>query len=162
VASGNWTNGSLQQAGAATWANGTTGLVGPVTAANSLIGNQNDNVGVGGVTALTNGNYVVKSYRWNQSRGAATFGNGATGIKGVVSAANSLVGGSNSDGVGTTVGGQFASVLPLAGGNYVVISPYWDNAGATNAGAVTFGNGAGGVVGAVSATNSLVGGTKND
>ena len=55
----------------------------------------NENVG-SGVTALSNGNYVVTSPVWNNgavnSAGAVTFGNGTTGVSGTVSAANSLLG----------------------------------------------------------------------
>ena len=42
--------------------------------------------------ALTNGNYVVDSAHWNNYMGAVTWGSGTTGVVGVVSAANSLVG----------------------------------------------------------------------
>ena len=50
----------------------------------------------------------------------------------------------------------------LSNGNYVVRSPYWDNGAATDAGAVTWGNGTSGVTGVVSAANSLVGSTAGD
>ena len=53
-------------------------------------------MGSGGVTALSNGNYVVASPNWNAQEGAATWGNGMTGTTGTVSAGNSLVG-SNGD-----------------------------------------------------------------
>ena len=45
-----------------------------------------------GIIGLRNGNYVVESSSWNGGRGAATWGNGLTGTRGIVSAANSLVG----------------------------------------------------------------------
>ena len=67
-------------------------------------GSHSDLVGYGGVTALTNGNYVVRSpHWWNGSvyfAGAVTWGNGAGGTTGVVSAANSLVGSTANDQVG--------------------------------------------------------------
>ena len=44
-----------------------------------------------GVIALTNGNYVVISSDWN-NQGAVTWGNGTSGITGLVSISNSLVG----------------------------------------------------------------------
>ena len=50
----------------------------------------------------------------------------------------------------------------MSNGNYVVTSAYWDNGAATDAGAVTFGNGVSGVSGVVSAANSLVGSTASD
>src|SRR5262249_6234924 len=68
--------------GAVTWGSGTDGASGTVDASNSLVGsNTNDGVGgsssypseAGGVTALGNGNYVVRSPSWNGNRGAATW-----------------------------------------------------------------------------------------
>jgi hypothetical protein len=111
------------------------------------------------VTALTNGNYVVLSPFWNNGAvidaGAVTFGNGTTGISGVVSAANSLVGSTALDRVGFEVGA-------LRDGNYVVLSPIWDDGAVADAGAATFGKGTTGISGAVSAANSLVGSTTGD
>ena len=54
------------------------------------------------------------------------------------------------------------SVWQLEGGNYVVLSPFWDNGLATDAGAVTFGNaGSGGISGEVNFLNSAIGQTSN-
>ena len=165
VSTGNWDNptGPVANVGAATWCNGTTGSVGLVTTANSLTGSKSgDLVGAGGMTALTNGNYVVKSSGWaNPSLivvGAATWGNGASGTTGVVSSANSLVGNTASDNI-TSHG-----VTALTNGNYVVSSGGWTNPSGpiAGAGAVTWGNGAGGTVGLVSSANSLIGGTAGD
>ena len=156
-----WDNGGVVNAGAATWGNGMTGIVGAVTVANSLVGTTaSDYVADGGVTALSNGNYVVVSATWDNGgatdAGAVTWGNGTTGIVGAVSAANSLVGTSTDDFVGSS------DVVPLNNGNYVVASPDWDNGGVADAGAATWGSGTTGVVGAVSAANSLVGTTASD
>ena len=166
VRSPNWDNGAVGNAGAATFGSGTTGISGAVSAANSLVGTTfNDQVGGfgGSVTALANGNYVVSSGGWDNGAvvgaGAATFGSGTTGISGAVSAANSLVGTTNGDGVGE--GGPI-SVTALTNGNYVVRSAFWDNGAVVNAGAATFGSGTTGISGAVSAANSLVGTTAND
>ena len=82
VASPAWSNSE----GAVTWGNGTTGTVGTVSADNSLVGsisNYNptglgDQVGSGGVTSLTNGNYVVVSTSWDGQTGAVTWGDGTT------------------------------------------------------------------------------------
>src|SRR5262249_14670155 len=105
--------------GAATWGSATAGVGGVVSAATSLVGSSaNDFVG-GGVTALTNGNYVVGSPGWNGRRGAATWGSGTAGVSGAVSAANSLVGSSANDFVG-------GGVTALTNGNYVVRSPAWN------------------------------------
>ena len=160
VRSLNWDNGGATNAGAVTFGSATTGVSGVVSASNSLIGSTaSDQVGSGGITLLTNDNYVVRSPNWDNggvvNAGAATFGSGTTGISGVVSASNSLIGSSADDQVGT-------GVISLTNGNYVVKSPNWDNGGATNAGAVTFGNGTTGISGVVSTSNSLVGSTEND
>src|SRR5262249_30537434 len=137
--------------GAATWGSGTTGVSGAVSESNSLVGSSaNDQVGLS-VTALSNGNYVVRSPDWNGNRGAATWGSGTTGVSGTVSASNSLVGSSPNDQVGL-------SVTALSNGNYVVGSPSWN----ANRGAVTWGSGTSGVTGVVSESNSLVGSSPND
>ena len=167
VTSGVWNNpaGPVSQVGAATWGNGNGGTVGLVSAANSLIGGMaNDYVGERGATALTNGNYVVVSDSWTnptgpaQYAGAVTWGNGSSGTVGLVSASNSLIGGTTND----SIGGN--DVTPLANGNYVVASQSWTNPAGpfSSAGAATWGNGMGGTVGLVSPINSLVGGTAND
>jgi PKD repeat protein len=161
-----WDNGAAADAGAVTWGNGTTGVKGAVSAANSLVGSTaGDRVGYWGVTALSNGNYVVNSPGWDNGTvvgaGAVTWGNGTTGITGVVSAANSLVGSTEGDGIGFC-GWYDYGVTALSNGNYVVNSPDWDNDGVVDAGAVTWGNGMTGITGAVSAANSLVGSTADD
>ena len=66
-----------------------------MSAANSLIGTAaGDYVGYPGAVALSNDNYVVASSNWGNgvayaAVGAATWCNGASGIKGVVSTGNS-------------------------------------------------------------------------
>jgi hypothetical protein len=147
VRSGLW-NGSR---GAATWCSGTTGVSGSVSESNSLVGsNANDFVG-NSVTALSNGNYVVSSPYWSGNRGEATWGSGITGVSGVVSGSNSLVGSSASDRVGN-------SVTALGNGNYVVTSPYWSG----NRGEATWGSGTTGVSGGISESDSLVGSSADD
>jgi hypothetical protein len=146
--------------GAVTFGSGTTGVTGVVSSANSLVGTQNAQVGL-----LSNSNYVVFNLNWGngglENLGAATFGSGVTGSTGVVSAANSLVGGSANDQVGSYgsfVGSNQVGLLDLPDGNYLVLSPNF----AGGAGAVTFGNGTTGTVGVVSSSNSLVGTTSTD
>ncbi len=121
----------------------------------------NDFVGSGGITPLSNGNFVVVSSGWNGVTGAVTWGNGSTGFiggSGPIDATNSLVGSFIGDSVGDF------GITALTNGNYVVTSSSWDNTGgaAFNYGAVTWGNGAGGTVGVVSVSNSLVGSTTDD
>lgn len=167
VSSPSWQVSFANPVGAVTWRSGTGGGgTAVVSAANSLIGSTiNDQVGIGdqlpghlGVIALTNGNYVVNSPFWQDNGGnvvgAVTWGNGATGITGLVSASNSLVGSTTGDQIGATFNGS--GVTPLTNGNYVVSSPSWQ-LGGVQVGAATWANGLGGTVGAVSASNSLVG-----
>jgi hypothetical protein len=132
-----------------------------VSVANSLVGSSADDLVAGyGVTALANGNYVVRSSSWKNGTameaGAVTFGNGTTGTTGVISASNSLVGSNAQDFVGNR------GVTALPNGNYVVSSMNWHNGELFNAGAVTFGSGTSGVTGEVSIANSLVGSSADD
>jgi hypothetical protein len=150
VRSHRWNNGGVMaNAGAITWASGVTGIAGEISAANSLVGDHtSDRIGGGSIALFTNGNYVVKSADWNGNRGAATFVNGTTGITGLVSSENSLVGAIAGDHVGNYV-------IPLPNGNYVVSSPNCDVNGLD--GAITFGNGTSGISGIVTQSNSLIG-----
>ena len=174
VSSPAWDNpvGNIVAAGAVTWGSGAGGLVGPVTQNNSLIGGATENsVGAAGVRALSNGNYVAASPYWDNPSpaipdvGAVTWGNGASGTVGLVTSANSLVGGGPNDSIGTDSQLQGINyITALTNGNYVVASPVWNNPSPIVgwAGAVTWGNGVGGTVGLVSSGNSLVGGTQSD
>ena len=161
VNSPGWDDGLVVNAGAVTWGSGTTGVKGELSAANSLIGGTaSDQVGNNGVAALNNGNYVVSSGGWDNgvviNVGAVTWVNGATGITGFVSPANSLIGSTASDQIGSS------GVTPLNNGNYVVVSPVWDNGAVVNVGAVTWGSGTSGLTGVVSPANSVIGSTAND
>ena len=161
VVSSNWSNGTMSRAGAVTFGGGGGGLKGTISADNSLIGSRTfDQIGSGGITALTNGNYVVNSPHWSNGSvlwaGAVTWGSGIDGVKGLISSDNSLIGSQTGDYVGSR------GIAGLTNGNYVVASRNWANGSATNAGAVTWGNGAGGVKGLLSADNSLVGSRTGD
>jgi hypothetical protein len=194
-----WDNGSIVDAGAARWCSGEGGCTGPITAANSLVGTTaSEGVGMPGFTklangnyvlsergtlwcsgtsgctgaassyplrpdgqayALSDGNYVVSNPTWTNggaaSAGAVTWCSGSTGCEAVTSTANSLVGSTASDGIGD-------QVTALPAGSYVVSSPYWDNGGITDSGAVTWCPGGGTCIGVVSPTNSLVGSLTDD
>ena len=170
VATPDWDNFELaasnnllaEDVGAVTWGNGSTGTVGLVSSANSLVGSYfEDWVGIGGVTALTNGNYVVSSSFWDNggpaSRlGAVTWANGTTGLIGVVTPSNSLIGSQTDDNVGD------GGVTALSNGNYVVLSPFWNNGDIRHAGAATLANGATGTTGVVGTSNSIYGGQAHD
>src|SRR5262249_4712048 len=87
--------------------------------------------------------------------GAVTLGDGTKGIVGVVSAANSLVGSTTNDKVGT-------SFAQFGNGNLLFLDSGWDNGTAVDAGAATVFSDSTGVVGSISAANSLVGSSAND
>ena len=122
-----------------------------------------DRVGSSGVTVLSNGHYVVRSALWDNPSGpvtdvgAVTWCDGASGCTGPVTTANSLVGGSAEDSVGSD------GVTALSNGHYVVRSDDWDNPSGpvTDAGAVSYGDGATGTTGMVSSANSVLGTVTN-
>ncbi len=132
--------------GTATWESGTTGLSGTVSPANSLVQGRGANGSINSltddvsVTPLTDGNYVVDFPHWDNNTGAVTWGNGTTGTTGMVSSANSLVGSDSGDSVGGNGGGS-GGVTALPNGNYVVVSPFWNN----DDGATTWANGTTGI-----------------
>ena len=146
--------------GAVRFCNGATGCFGPITSENSLIGaEESDSASTGGIKILSNGNYVVWSR--NGTRGAVTFGSGTTGVSGVIGAANSLVGGSLNDGIGSAPSPNLG-IYPLTNGNYVVVGTAWHNSAGEGVGSVTLGNGITGTSGVVSPQNSLVGNVPGD
>ncbi len=148
VCSPDW-NGSE---GAVTWENGTTGVGGTVSASNSIVGSSGEPIASGGLTALSNGDYVIKSPSWSNNQGAATWVNGLAMATGTISISNSLIGSS-----GGSSGDQVSSggVVPLPNGNFVVLSPLWSN----SKGAATWGSGTTGIAGTLYSGNSLVGTT---
>jgi hypothetical protein len=106
---------------------------------------------------MKNGDYLVGSPYWNDARGAVTWGNGNTGVTGIVSAANSLVGSNPREEVGGLEGpvydpGPYLDVQFLSNGNYVIVTPYWHGGGA-----VTWADGSSGISGMITDANSLVG-----
>ena len=154
VCSQSWSNGL----GATTWCSGATGRSGTVSNANSLVGSRtSDHIGSGAVVSLANGNYIVCSPNWSNGLGAVTWCLGAKGTNGLISTTNSLVGRLPGDHAG--LGG----VTLLANSNYVVCSPNWSAGGAaTNAGAITWCDASLGLSGVIAASNSLVGNVAND
>jgi len=156
-----WYDGTVVALGAVTWGSGMTGISGVISAANSLVGSSlSDQVGKSGVIPLSNGSYVVMSPDWDDgsvvNAGAVTWGDGSSGVSGIISAANSLIGSSTYDHVGR------GGVVNLSNGNYVVLSPDWDNGTVVNAGAATWSSGIRGIMGPVNASNSLAGTHEND
>lgn len=161
ASSGFWDNGPIQNAGHVTLCNGTLGCVGNVTTANSFFGTQ-ANDAVGGqtlVTPLQNGAYVIRSSVWDNGAiadaGAITLcpAMGCDGLS--PSPANSLVGSTANDMVGTDFGAF--GLIALPDGNYLVRSTNWDNGGTADAGAISLGFGTGGTVGSLTVNNSVRG-----
>lgn len=115
----------------------------------------NDLIGYNGVVALPNGNYVVQSSYWDNGSvidaGAITWCSGTTGINGVVSISNSLVGSTANDNLGSW------NTTILKNGNYVVQSISWDNGAMVDAGAITWCSGLNGRSGIINSSNSIVG-----
>jgi hypothetical protein len=148
VISASWDNGSLSDVGAVTWLNASQGLSGTVSTANSLVG-AIANTKLGRVFVLENGNYVVLWAVGNT--GGATFGTSASGVFGVASESNSLVGtGANTD-------FYLASVVPLTNGNYVVNAPNYSFGQGVPTGGTKWCSGTVGCVGQMTVQNSLVG-----
>ena len=173
VGSPSWgLNSSTTSVGAATWFNGSNGQMatgsigGTVSSSNSLLGSSaSDKVGQS-LTALTGGNYVVDSSNWGGTKGAVTWGNGATGTVGTVSSSNSLVGSNSGDYVGGYNGG--GNVTLLSDGNYLVSSTNASTSSLSLNGAVTWFNSASGQMidgttsGTLSTSNSYVGTVANE
>lgn len=155
VGSPEWDLGGVADVGAVTFVDTSKGISGPVNADNSLHGSSTgDGVSSGGFVPLTNGNFVVRSSSWDNGPianvGAATFGNGTTGLIGPVTTENSLHGTTADDFVTNN------GITALVDGNYTVSSGAWDG-GVANAGAVTFGDGLAGTTGPVTTSNSVIG-----
>jgi filamentous hemagglutinin family protein len=146
-----WNNST----GAATLASGASPITGTVNAANSLVGSTTGDLVGYNAYALADGNYVVTSQYWNGNLGAATLGNGTTGIIGTITAGNSLVGSTSGDMVGSN------GVTALSDGDYIVLSSGFDG----NLGAATLQYGGGAVTqtsftgngGTITAQNSVLG-----
>ena len=154
-----WDNlvAGISNAGAVTWGSNTLGLSGVISRDNSLTGSMDYEQEIASVVALTNGNYVVVTPIWHSGTGAVTWGNGTTGVTGIIDTTNSLVGSSEyTDQVGD------GGVVALSNGNYVVNSPHWTREDGPYVGAVTWGNGTTGTTGKVTPANSLTGTTSLD
>jgi hypothetical protein len=173
-------SGGTANVGAVTLISGTTGktVTGSsfqVLSSNSLQGTTaNDLVGSSGVTALSNGNFVVASDGWDiESAGTAnvgaitlvsgTTGKTVTGDSFQVLSTNSLHGTTVNDFVGS------GSVTALTNGNFVSANKFWniESAGASSVGAVTLVSGTTGKVVSdssfeVLSSNSLHGTTASD
>ncbi|RYD26618.1 MAG: hypothetical protein EOP86_25690, partial [Verrucomicrobiaceae bacterium] len=95
ICTSSWDNGSAVNAGAVTWGSGVSPTVGGVSAANSLVGGATDDHVGENMIILSSGNYLVGSPYWDngstENAGALTWGGAAGGVRGEVSAENSVV-----------------------------------------------------------------------
>lgn len=172
-----WDTASATDVGAITVFNGSTGkfldgsnLLGAVSSSNSLVGSSTDDR-VGYDYTNLSGALMVESPLWGNNQGAWTWINRSNGLlsngaspTGIVSASNSLVGGTGGD-----TNGSFANFYSVGSGMYVMYNRYWDSASAMDAGAVSLFNSSTGkfadgsnLLGTVSSSNSLVGSSAND
>jgi hypothetical protein len=155
-ANGSWGTGAMRYVGATTFFSRTARPVGIASASTSLIGSHEMDGGNIHVAALTNGNYVVSTSTWTRGNatdtGAVTWGDGAVGVRGVISEQNSIVGRRENDSIGFPFG-----VTALTNGNYVINSPFWQDDAGHKAGAATWVDGRRATVGEVAAANSLIG-----
>jgi hypothetical protein len=154
-------SGGVIDVGAVIWINGANLPTGVISPEDSLVGStEGDLVGYS-VIPLGN-NYLMHSREWDNgaamNAGAVTWGDGSTGISGVVSAANSLVGSTTYDQIG---GQPDGTIFLLENGNYVVFSPHWDNGPTIDAGAVTWGYKNGSTLGPITAEKSVFGTTQS-
>jgi Repeat of unknown function (DUF5650) len=149
----------LGQVGAAILIDGSAAYSGAISAGNALIGmTVGDGVGQNGVSVLSDGNYLVSSFKWNGNIGAVTWVNGITGALGPVSPSNSLTGSGSGDHLGN--GGN---QLVLANGNYVVFDSEWSNGvSGSGYGAATWCRAGGSCTGPVSTARSFYGATQGD
>jgi len=166
VRSGGWDDGATAGVGAVTWVNGSnchpfgaSGRGAVVSAANSMVGTTASDA-VGTITALTNGNYVVRAANWDNgavsNAGMVRWCDGSTGnCVGPITSSNAAVGSTASDQIGTPI-------LALANGNYVFGGQNWDNGAATDAGFVRLCSGTTGCTGTISSGNSMVGTASSD
>ncbi|NVO08082.1 MAG: hypothetical protein HXX19_20090, partial [Rhodoferax sp.] len=179
-----WNEGTLQDTstgtGAITWMNTSSGgnggkladgfKSGAIGTGNSLLGSAaGEQLGsniysmVHEIGYGTNG-ILIGNTLWSSNRGSITWMDRTTGklsnnvSPGVISASNSLVGSNTNDQLGA------GGTLDLMNGNMLVKSPDWSN----NTGAVTWISGSdgklsnGSFAGALSSSNSVVGGTAAD
>lgn len=125
------TNGAVPVAGTARLISGVTGLqVGTTFAGNSIF----DTLGLGGIVALGNGNFVI-----NSPADAGAVGTGGSIM---------LVDGSSGAQIGATFAGDTAAdqlglggVVALANNNFVIASPF-DDEGVVDGGTIMLVNGA--------------------
>ncbi len=144
-------------AGSVTWFDSAAPVTGLISSANSLVGSvSSDRVGSSDINGIGSGKSLLFSPLWGGSKGAVTWIDHATGVTGVVSSTNSLVGATAGDSVGSNFF-DFLSSTKLA-----ILSPSWQFGGSvSNAGAITWAN-VTGMTGEVNATNSLVGSNVGD
>jgi filamentous hemagglutinin family protein len=145
---------------------GPGGLTGTLSTANALMGSTaGDHVGSGAsnlwVYDATAEGYklLLASPSWSSSAGALTAYDPTNPALGTLSSANSVVGQSAGDGVGSGITAYYSSNLyGFSNGAWLLFTPNWGG----GKGAVTEFSGLSAMTGTVTADNSLVGGSAGD
>ncbi|MCE7798872.1 YDG domain-containing protein [Sphingobium sufflavum] len=102
--------------------------------------------------------FLITSPNWNGNRGAVTWVAANGLVSGLVSSSNSLVGANAGDLVGAASATEWQPTIDvLANGNYVIRSQNWSD----KRGAITFATAGAGIIGLISASNSMVGSTSS-
>ncbi|MGE0860165.1 MAG: filamentous hemagglutinin N-terminal domain-containing protein, partial [Gammaproteobacteria bacterium] len=152
VQSRSWQGG----VGAVTWVNATTGITGQVDPSNSLVGTAVGDLNVNfssNFRNTTGNNFLLFSD--HGGKGSVSFinpSNFGAMPRGVIDAANSLVGATVGDKIGFDANNAPVN-FQFVPGHYVILSPQFNG----GAGAITYGDFTTGVSGVVDATNSLIG-----
>ncbi|MCY7307868.1 MAG: filamentous hemagglutinin N-terminal domain-containing protein, partial [Rhodoferax sp.] len=138
--------------GALTFIDISAPVTGVVSSGNSLVGSlANDRLGSGGIFNISSSKTLVFSPEWNGNRGAVTWFDNTTGTVGDVSSANSLVGSTAGDRVGSGFYDFFGT------GKVAIFSPDWSNGLLAQAGAITWGSTSVATTGVIGVANSLFG-----
>ena len=108
---------------------------------------------------------AINGFHWrkdNEDQAATIYDAGPIADVGAVYLYDGATGALISALTGSTAGDQVGTWVDLlTNGNYVVSSPYWDNAAVIDAGAVTWGYRTGGTTGPITAENSVLGIAEN-
>lgn len=168
VTSPMWDAGAIVNVGAVTWGSATTGISGAVSSTNSIIGSQaNDQVGQR-FFPLSNGNYVIGSYNFDNgtisNAGALTWLSGTAATSGIVSSSNSVVGTTSDSRVG--YGSEYNSSFPVddykpflqvSNDKYVAKDYFWSDEPSIMLGATGLYSTTGATTGTIQSGNAMVG-----
>jgi hypothetical protein len=157
-----WDRNGIQDAGAVSWVSGNFPMTaGPITEQTAMVGSTaGDHLGWGGAIALANGHYAVASPNWDRGTivdaGAVAWGNGASGSQGPLDVTVAMVGSKAQDQVGS------GGLVALDNGNFIALSPRWDDGQGIDLGAASWLSGSGASIGPLNGIAALRGSFAND